>query len=169
MVTCRYPKCSKLHETTELPKDEAVKAVNKNSYYHPDCYHMLQTVTKIRDTFIQKVNPMLTSQQIGALVSTVNNMVFDKGIDVDYILFALQYFIKAKPGKLSHPFGMHYIVQDRDVVAAWNKEREYRIREKMREQLANQSAVDNVECDLPVVENSFKTKNKSKFSNVLGV
>jgi len=45
MVHCRYPKCMKLHESTELSKDDAVQG-GKNSYYHPDCYHMMQTVNK---------------------------------------------------------------------------------------------------------------------------
>ena len=47
MVHCRYPKCSKLHDTTELKESEAVKGGSR-SYYHPDCYHIMQTVTQIR-------------------------------------------------------------------------------------------------------------------------
>lgn len=120
MVRCRYPKCSKLHDSVELRREDAIEG-GKGKYYHPDCYHTLQTVLKIRDLFVTEINPIMTGQQIGALVSTVNNMVFGKGIDVDYIWFALQYFIKYKPGKLHQPHGMHYIVQDRDVVTAWKK------------------------------------------------
>ena len=62
MVHCRYPKCMKLHESTELSKDDAVQG-GKNSYYHPDCYHMMQTVNKIRDTFIKEIDPTLTGKQ----------------------------------------------------------------------------------------------------------
>lgn len=173
VVHCRYPKCTKLHETTELSIDDAIKGGSKNSYYHPDCWHTMQTVNKIRDTFVKEINPVMTGKQIGILVSTVNNLIFSKNVDVDLILFALEYFIKYKPGKLHQPFGLHYIVQDRDVEAAWKKERERRIRAEMQsavEQLGEMLS-DDSEVDFGIPDNKlvYKPQNKSKFSNVLGV
>lgn len=173
LVHCRYPKCTKLHETTELNINDAVKGGSKNSYYHPDCWHTMQTVSKIRDTFVKEVNPMLTGPQIGQLVSIVNNMIFSKKIDVDYILFSLQWFIKYKPGALKFPGGISYIVQNRDVEAAWKKERERRIRAEMQsavEQLG-EMLNDDAEVDFgtPDSKLSYKPQNKSKFSSVLGV
>lgn len=176
MIRCRYPKCSKLHESVELQKEDAVKGGN-GFYYHPDCYHTMQTINKIRDTFITKVDPTLTGKQIGQLVSIVNNMVFGKNIDVDMILFSLQYFIKYKPGKLHYPGGIAYIVQDRDVISAWEKEKERRIKEELKQQM--QAAVNQlgemlnseIELDFGTEDSKFvyKPQNKSRFSNVLGV
>ena len=176
MVHCRYPKCMKLHESTELLKDDAVQG-GSNSFYHPDCYHIMQTVNQIKDLFYREINSTLTGKQIGQLVSIVNNMVFGKNIDVDMILFSLQYFIKYKPGKLHYPGGIAYIVQDRDVISAWEKEKERRIREELKQQM--QAAVNQlgemlnseIELDFGTEDSKFvyKPQNKSRFSNVLGV
>lgn len=137
MVKCRYPKCGKLHESNELPKDEAVQG-GKNSYYHPDCYHTMQTVNETRDLFVKNINPAMTGQQIGLLVSTIYNIIFAKKIDVDFLKFAVEYFIKYKPGKLQHPFGLHYIIQNKDVLNAWNKKKEAEIKAELKQQSVNQ-------------------------------
>ncbi len=132
MVQCRYPKCMKLHESTELPKDEAVQGGKQKYYYHPDCYHIMQTINQIKDQFYREINPNMTGKQIGQLVSIVNNIVFAKGNDVDFVKFALEYFIKYKPGALKYPGGMAYIVQDRDVLSAWEREKHRKIKEDMQ-------------------------------------
>ena len=178
MVHCRYPKCNKLHESTELKKSEAVQGGSARNYYHPDCYHIMQTVNKIRDLFYKEINPMMTGQQIGQLVSIVNNMVFSKNIDVDYIAFALDYFIRYKPGALKYPGGISYIVQDRDVASAWEKEKERKIRDDIKKEI--EKKIGEVNLVDPVgeiggwiieeTENKFVENNKkSKFSRVLGV
>lgn len=172
VVHCRYTKCSKLHDSTELKKEDAIQGGNGKYYYHPDCYHTLQTVLKTRDLFIKEVNPIMTGQQIGILVSTINNMIFNKGIDADYILFALQYFVRYKPGKLRQPYGMHYIVQDKDVVAAWKKEQERKARNEIKKQqeklIADELYTDAIDLyDAPVI--NYNQGTKSKFSSILGV
>ena len=172
LVHCRYPKCKFLHETTELNKDDAVCGDGKNSYYHPDCYHTMRTVNYIRDTFVKQVNPMLTGPQIGQLVSIVNNMIFSKGIDANYILFALQFFIKNKPGALKYPGGIAYIVQNRDVEEAWKKAQRIKlqaeIREKQKEEMESVNDVGHPTIELPN-NATYKSQNKSRFSSVLGV
>lgn len=133
-VQCRYPKCKFLHETTSLNKNEAVTGGKKNYYYHPDCYHTMKTVNEIRDLFLQKIDRTLIGKQVGMLVSTINNIVFTKNVDVDFLKFAIEYFIKNKPGALKHPAGLHYIVQDRDVVASWQKLQQQKIRDEIKEE-----------------------------------
>lgn len=168
MVQCRYPKCMKLHETTELPVDEAVKGGSR-SYYHPDCYHTMQTVNEIKDLFYRNIDSTITGKQIGQLVSIVNNMIFSKGIDVDYIKFALQFFINNKPGKLRYPGGIAYIVQDKDVISAWDMEKQRRIRAEIKEQQKSVVINDDFILDLPDHTEIKQTNKKSKFSSVLGV
>lgn len=178
MVKCRYPKCLKLHESNELNKVDAVKGDGKsNSYYHPDCYHTMQTVNEIRDLFYKEIDPTLTQKQVGMLVSTIHNIIFEKKVDVDYLKFVLQYFIKNKPGALKHPAGLHYIIQDRDASVAWEKVNQQKIRAELKRQM--QEAVDQlgeilgeeVELDFGTDDSKFvyKPQNKSRFSNVLGV
>ena len=167
MVHCRYPKCSMIHESTELKKDDAVQGGKQKNYYHPDCYHNMQTVNQIRDTFIKEINPAMTGKQIGVLVSTINNIIYSKGVDVDCLLFVMKWFIKYKPGALKFPQGLHYVIQDRDALAAWEKEKERKIKEEIREQ---QKAIinDDFRLDLPE-EATFKYKpQKAKsFEDIL--
>lgn len=169
IVHCRYPKCNKLHETTELKKEDAVQGGSKGNYYHPDCYHMMQTVNQIRDTFIKEVNSALTRQQIGALVSTIYNIVFTKGIDIDFIKFALDYFIKYKPGSLRQPYGLHYIIQNKDVISAWNKEKDRKIRKELKQQAAEMQDNDKEES-IDFSESSFKyvPQKSHGFADIFG-
>lgn len=168
VVQCHYPKCSKLHESTSLPKEEAIQGGKQHNYYHPDCYHIMQTVCKIRDTFYKEVNPELTSKQIGQLVSIVNHMVLEKKIDVDFIFFSLLFFIKNKPGRLQFPAGITYIVQDRDVIKAWEEEQQKKLKREIEEQ--QKEFVPNEESimDMPEVS-AIKNFGKKKISSVLGV
>lgn len=170
LVHCRYPKCMKLHESTELPKEDAYWD-GKRGYYHPDCYHTMQTVNQIRDTFVKKIDPTLTGKQVGMLVSTINNIVFSKGFDVDRLKFTVDYFINHKPGALKHPAGLHYIIQDNDAAAAWKKEQNKIIIKELREQAAAQTTATNDDFifDLPDVSVTNSVNKKSKFSSVLVV
>lgn len=168
MVKCRYPKCSMMHATTEMPKDEAY-ADGKGKYYHPDCYHTMQTVNQIRDLFYKEINPMMTGQQIGQLVSIVNNMIFSKHIDVDMILFSLQYFIKNKPGKLRYPGGMAYIVQDRDVLAAWERKQKSKIKSELQGLKSSSFVSDEFTMDDLQEKSSFvyKPQKQTSFADIL--
>ena len=166
MVKCRYPKCKFLHESTELKKDDAVKGGKGSSYYHPDCYHTMQTVMEIRDLFVREIDPLLTGKQIGMLVSTINNIVLTKHVDVDYLEFALKYFIKYKPGALKHPGGLHYIIQSSEVSAAWKKLKEQKIKNEMKEQRALADVYDesglNTEPDF-----EYKPLKTKSFEDIL--
>lgn len=167
MVRCRYPKCMKLHDTTELSIDDAVKGGSR-SYYHPDCYHTMQTVNEIKDLFYREINPAMTGKQIGQLVSIVNNMIFGKNIDVDYIKFALQYFIKYKPGALKYPGGIAYIVQDKAVVSAWETEKQRRIKAEIKKQQKNVLIMDEfVGLELPESSFTYKPQKTRGFEDIL--
>lgn len=169
IVHCKYPKCFKLHSSTELLKDDAIKGGKSSSYYHPDCYHTMQTINKIKDEFYKNINPLMTGKQIGELVSTANYLVFEKKVNVDFLLFALEYYIKYKPGKLQHVPGLYYIVQNEDVTTAWKKEQDRKIRAEMKTELENggRETAETFDLDL---NSSFiyKPQNKSRFTNVLG-
>ena len=168
LVQCRYPKCSKLHTNNKLPKSEAVQGDTKNYYYHPDCYHIMKTVNEIRDLFIQKINPVMTGSQIGQLVATINNIVFTKGVEADLLKFAIEYFVIYKPGKLRYVPGLHYIIQDTDMLNAWKKEQDRKLRNEIKIEIENNSNQD-VDFDLPEITQPYKSQNKSKFSRVIGV
>lgn len=168
MVNCRYPKCKFLHESTELLKEEATQGGKQKHYYHPDCFHTMQTVNEIRDLFIKEIDPTLTSKQIGTLVSTINNIIFSKKVGVDYLLFTLQYFIKYKPGALKYPAGLHYVIQDKDVKAAWEKEQKQKLREEIREQQKTITVNDEFILDSPESTFEYKPQKPKGFADILG-
>lgn len=171
IVRCRYPKCRNLHESNELLKNEAFWD-GKGRYYHPDCYHIMQTTITIRDLFCQKVNRLLTGPQVGQLISTIHNLVFKKGLDIDYVLFAVEYMIKNKPGKLRFPAGLYYTVQDKEILNAWNKIKEAKIRQEMKEAFSDINVDDVGEIGEWTIgeetPNTFKSNNNSRFSRVIG-
>lgn len=172
LVHCRYPKCLKLHATTELRKEDAVQGGSKNTYYHPDCWDTMQTVNRIKDLFCKHINTTMTGKQIGQLVSITNNLIFDKKVDPKLIEFSIEYFIKYKPGKLRFPGGLHYIVQDKDVTTAWAKEQDKKIKEELKRGLRAQTSIidDPIDFELPdVFPIDYSNNKKSKFSSVLGV
>ena len=161
LVHCRYKQCSKLHDSTELNKEDAVQS-GSTYYYHPDCYKTMKTINEIRDLFVREINPAMTGTQIASLVSVINNLIFKKNIDVDYLIFALRFFVKYKPGKLHQPFGLHYIIQDKDVVLAWKKEREKALRKEVKKQ--SPLVVDEFSM---VSDFDYKAPKQRSFADIL--
>lgn len=165
IVHCRYSKCNKLHESTELKKEDAIQGGNSSKYYyHPDCYHTMSTVNEIRDTFIREINPLITKQQVGMLVGIINDIVFNKHFDVDELKFILNYFIKNKKGALKYPAGLHYAIQDKDAISAWKKIQDKKIAHKVSEYI---SSNDEFVLNLPEHNIVNNINKKTKFSSIL--
>ena len=158
--------CSNEHEHT-LTKNEAINSGN-GRYYHPDCYHMVQTIAEIRDLFFKNINPLMTAKQFSELASVINDIVFNKNVDVDYLKFAVEYYIAKKPGGLKHPPGLHYIIQDKDVKQAWGKYREKKILQKMKDSsfgVTKEELEQNIEVG---GDFSYKPQNARSFADILG-
>lgn len=165
IVHCRYSKCNKLHESTELMKEDAIQGGGKK-YYHPDCYRVMVAINEIRDKFIREINPLITKQQVGILIGVINDIVFNKGVSAEQLSFTIDYFIKHKPGALKYPAGLHYAVQDNDAKTAWRKMQDKNTMQRfVKYNFTNSDFV----FELPehdVVDNVSK---RTKFSSILGV
>lgn len=164
MVHCRYPKCFNLHESREIKKEEAIKGGKGSSYYHPDCYHVMRTIMDIKDMFKKEIDPTLMGKQLGQVVSIANAIVFTKHVNVDYLYFALQYYITHKPGALKYPPGLHYIIQDKDVKSAWRQRQEQQIKNEIKMEA---DVVDEFDLQL---DHSFAyvPKKRPSFADILG-
>lgn len=173
IVHCRYTKCCNLHDSNELLKDDAYCGGN-GKYYHHDCYYMLQTTNKIRDLFLKEINPLLTSAQIGQLVSIIQNIVYKKGVNIDMVLFALEYMIKNKPGALKFPAGLYYVIQNKDINDAWIKVQESKkiqeLKDIMKKEINKNDVGEIGEWTIEdtATSSSFRPKNNSRFSRVIG-
>lgn len=116
IVKCRYAYCSRFHESTELPIEEAVQS-GKTTYYHADCYKESQSIRNTIDLFQKHINKNVV---FAILKKTINNIVYERGIDAEYLEFGLRYYIKNKI-PLNYPGGLYYVIQNKDIEKEWNK------------------------------------------------
>lgn len=115
IVKCRYSKC--LHESQEMNKKDAIQ--EGNSYYHPDCFRTKEEIKEIIDLFAKYINPNPVYAQLHKVINTI---VFDKGLGSEFLLFGLRYYITHKI-PLNYPGGLYYVVQNKEVLRAYNKEK----------------------------------------------
>lgn len=114
IVKCRYAHCDRFHESVELPIEEAVKS-GKSSYYHADCYKESQAIKNITDLFQKYINKNVV---FPVLKRTINNIVYERGIDAEFLEFGLKYYIQNKI-PLNYPGGLYYVIQNKDVEKEW--------------------------------------------------
>lgn len=112
-VICRYKNC--LHENKEINREEAVQS--GTMYYHADCLKTKEDIKQIINLFVTHINPNPVYAQLNGVI---HNIVFTKKLDSELLLFGLQYYINHKI-PLRYPQGLHYVVQNTDVVEAYNK------------------------------------------------
>lgn len=174
-LKCRFSKCSCLHDSPDVERDEAVKEEKdgRNYYYHPDCYEIKTKVTKFKDYFLEKINPDLAKKQTATLLSILYVLIFEKGIEPDFIGYSLAYMAKYRPGKLKFPGGLYYVVQDKDILASWEKNKSAKLQRELskEKELFKQSQIDNFEFNLPDDNNKIEYKvtgNRSRFSRITG-
>lgn len=147
MVKCRYSHCK--HESKDVLKDEAVS--DGKSYYHKDCYIEKETLKECIDVYVKNFesDPIFTQ-----LRSVINDIVYNKGNEADFLLFALKYSASHKI-PLRHIPGLYYIIKDNNIIKAWEKEKSLAARDKV--------VVSNTNTEYNYVQR--KTKG---FADILG-
>ena len=110
---CKYSHC--LHNNREIEKEKAVRV--GNAYYHSDCLKTKEDIKEIVDLFKTHINPNPVYAQ---LQSVINNIIFVKKVQSDFLLFGLRYYIEHKI-PLNYPQGLYYVIQNKDVTNAYNK------------------------------------------------
>ena len=123
IVTCKYKNC--LHDTKELCKSEAVK--KGNSYYHADCLQTQEEIKEIIDLFKKHINPNPVYAQ---LQSVIKNIVFTKKLGSSFLLYGLKYYIEHKI-PLNYPQGLYYVIQNKDVINGYAKEKTKNIKQSV--------------------------------------
>lgn len=113
-LKCRYKYCK--HESREIPREDAILS-GKSTFYHKDCFEEIENKKKIVDLFHEKINPNSPFPQIQR---TITDIIHNKGISAEFLLFGLQYYINNKI-PLNYPPGLYYVVANKDVKKAFNK------------------------------------------------
>lgn len=120
-VKCRFARCSCLHDSTEIPRELAVKGDGK-AYYHSDCLFAKERVAELKQYFVDYVNPKLPGVMHGALLNALYDAVLVDGYEYDYVDFCLHYFAAQKPGALQYPSGLAIALSNIEVKNAWVKQ-----------------------------------------------
>ena len=113
IVKCKFKNC--VCETREMPREEAVRV--GSIYYHKECAKIKDNIALTIELFEKYVNPNPVYVQ---LKSVINNILFVKKVDSDFLVFALKYYI-SKRLPLRYPQGLHYVVTDENVIAEYEK------------------------------------------------
>ena len=144
---CKYSHC--LHDNREIEKRKAIRV--GNSYYHSDCFKTKEDIKEIVNLFKAHINANPVYAQ---LQSVINNIIFVKKIQSDFLLFGLRYYIEHKI-PLNYPQGLYYVIQNKDVTNAYNKTKAKEIKKSVE-------ITEQTETEFKFVS----TKNKG-FSDII--
>lgn len=149
-VVCRFKNC--IHESREIAKEEAVKV--GNLYYHEDCAKIKDDIALTIELFEKHINPNPVFVQLRAVI---NNIIFDRKVDSEFLVFALKYYIEKKI-PLRYPQGLYYMVQNLEAKEAFDK--------KMAEKFKN------IKVDLSETKEEvtfeYKPIKQKGFGDILG-
>lgn len=120
---CRYRNC--LHENRVLGQDEGVMC--GNLYYHTDCLKTKEEIKEIIVLFTERINPNPIYAQ---LQRVIDNIVFNKGIGSEFLLFGLRYYIDNKI-PLNYPQGLYYVIQNKNMSESYNKRKSTMMKSKI--------------------------------------
>lgn len=112
-VKCRYKYCR--HDSNDIPREEAVQ--DGRSYFHPDCLKERNNKEEIVKLFLEKVNQ---NTPVPQLRKVINNIIHNKGINSDFLLFGLKYYISHKI-KLNYPGGLYYVIANKEMESEYNR------------------------------------------------
>lgn len=111
---CGYKHC---REDSKIPASEAVLIGNRR--YHKRCASDKEKIIEIRDLYIENIDDKVP---IAELVSVLNQLIFKKNVDIDYMLFAIKDVIRRKV-RIKSPYSLHYVAKNKKIIAAWDRVR----------------------------------------------
>jgi hypothetical protein len=113
LYVCGYAHC--LHYGEKVSELNSV-IVGKRRF-HIDCANIKVIIDEIKDLYIEKINKHESAVKI---LGVINQMVFTKQIDPNFILFALKDLTDRKV-TFKSPYSMHYFVKNNVLINKWRK------------------------------------------------
>jgi len=110
---CGYKHC-KIHN--KIPASEAVIVGNRR--YHIQCAETREKLNEMRDLYIDNIDKNVA---IVELVSVLNQLIFTKNVNIDYMLFAMKNVVLRKL-RIKSPYTLHYIAENKQIQTLWIKE-----------------------------------------------
>lgn len=112
---CQYRHC--LHPKSKVPASEVVM-VGKNRF-HPDCAELHEKIERIKRIYFDYINEDCDYVQV---VGVINNLIFKKGYDVDFVEFTMKY--TAVYGRnIKSPYILHTIINNGIVERKYKNEK----------------------------------------------
>lgn len=147
---CTYRHCR--YENKEIPFGEEIKVGAR--YYHNQCSQESDNIKQIKQLYFDSVSNTVVPSVLGKVV---NDIVYGKNIESDYLLFVIKYIISHKL-KITYPYGLHYKIDDNRIKDAYQKE---------KARLVSKSITFDITCDS---SNDIvfirKPKEKSQLENM---
>lgn len=156
LVKCANTHCK--HESRELPRDSATRVGKR--YMHGDCAIKNTYVQKVRDLYYEEVSDTVV---IKNLVATINNIVYKKNVDAEYLYFALSHAIVAKI-PIKSPYSLHYLVDNDRIKKLWEKKKSEKIMAEMSKEEEDPDLISGT-----IQKSTFKYSNSNNtgFGNIL--
>lgn len=109
-VKCSYSHCPHNHV---ISSDDYVTQNGK--YYHRECRKELDTINEIKKVWYEQVDN--DSKVFPHLTRTLNDIIYNKNISAEFVLFAL----KDKAKYIKHPGGLYYLIKDDRLKRKWEQ------------------------------------------------
>jgi len=91
----------------------AVKVGSKR--YHKDCKMDIDNLKKVRELYIEFVDPAVVHMQLNKVINT---LIEDKKVDSEFLLFVIEFIIE-KDIEVNVPFSLYYKVTDYKIKKAY--------------------------------------------------
>lgn len=125
MCECSWSHC-KYDDKTLNP---ILAAKYGNKYYHQECLQEKLNIERIKDLYGTEID---TNVVYAFLCRILKNIIFNKGNDSEFVLFAVEFAIKThRP--MTSPASLYYLVTDRAVLAAYKQHKEAETSKEIKE------------------------------------
>lgn len=159
-MKCRWSHCK---HGGEVDKSEAVQV--GSAYYHKDCYTEKKSIEDIITVYTERVDP---NPIIPAIRKVINDLIFNKGYDAEYLLYAVNYCLD-HGWKLKYPGGLYYVAKNDDVKTGWARKNMAKVKRQVEQEMKSvNSEPPEFDLDNYKPSQSFvKKSGGSKFSRII--
>lgn len=119
MYVCQYKHCQ--HKEDKIPANKVYLINGKRM--HLECAMTQEVIKLIWNTYKEQMDELADYKVV---IHVVNQVVFDKGVPVDYVMYWLEEMIK-RDVKLKSPYGLHYCMKNKRIYAEWKAKYEEEI------------------------------------------
>lgn len=162
MVIIKEYKCNFKHcKCDEVLTDENREVVNGKSY-HRTCLRTKNDIVEIRDYYIENVSSTVV---IGMLVKVINNIIFDKQVNSQFLKFALKYAVETKIS-IKSPLSLHYLIDNSKIKDVWKRKQTDGTKNDIKTQKTSE-ITSEFDFDAEVISTTKTASNSNGFENIL--